>query len=133
MNNEFLNDSNFLIFCARHYNASSNTDEDFFEDMNRIKYIKKLVTRYIETGDLRERLILNHIIILGNVFSPEIVSKILIFKAWEYMEYIKPFLVMLNMLPEKILNTGEFNILDTNTIPMDQKIVEELRKLWKNN
>ena len=69
MNNDKLTDHNFLLFCAQHYdNSRYISTEEFVEDLNRIKYIKKLITRYVENGDLKERLILNHIIVLYNVF-----------------------------------------------------------------
>ena len=62
-----LTNDNFLLYTASHYiNAQYSSTEDFIEDLNRIKYIKKLITRYIEGGELKERLILNHIIILNN-------------------------------------------------------------------
>ena len=78
MNTEAINDKNFILFCASHYdNYEYSSTEDFFDDLKRIKYIKKLVTRYVEKGDLKERLILNHIIVLNNCFGAEITAKIL--------------------------------------------------------
>ena len=63
--NENLTEKNFLLYCASHYdNAKYASTEDFIEDLNRLKYIKKLITRYLEYGELKERLILNHIIVL---------------------------------------------------------------------
>ncbi|CAB4162226.1 hypothetical protein UFOVP787_22 [uncultured Caudovirales phage] len=130
MNNEPLTDKNFLLFCAHHYeNSMYSTTEDFIEDMNRLKYIKKLITRYIENGDLKERLILNHIIILNNCFGPEVLCKILYLKLKNQMKYVKPFLVLLNIMPDKILNVGEEKIIYTDIIEMDTVIVEKLRKV----
>ena len=66
MNIEVINDKNFILFCASHYdNYEYSSTEDFFDDLKRIKYIKKLITRYVKNGDLKERLILNHIIVLN--------------------------------------------------------------------
>jgi hypothetical protein len=128
--NEKLTDKNFLLFCAHHYdNAQYASTEDFIEDLNRIKYIKKLVTRYVESGDLKERLILNHIIVLNNCFGPEALCKILYLKLNLQMKYIKPFLILLNILPERILNVGDEKIIDTNLIDMDEFIVSKLRKV----
>ena len=130
MNNEKLTEENFLFFCAKHYDNSKYTStEEFVEDLNRIKYIKKLLTRYIEYDDLRERLILNHIIVLNNCFGPDILCKILFLKLKEQMKYIKPFLVFLNLLPEKIFNINNEFVIDTNLIEMDQFIVKKLREL----
>lgn len=130
MNNEKLTNDNFLLFCASHYdNIRYASTEDFIEDLNRIKYIKKLVTRYTEYGELKERLILNHIIILNNCFGPEILCKILYLKLKPQMQYIKPFLILLNVLPDKIENVGEEVIIYTDTIEMDSNIVAKLRKV----
>jgi len=128
--NDGLTDKNFILFCAAHYdNYQYHSTEEFIEDLNRIKYIKKLITRYIEKGELKERLILNHIIVLNNVFGPQILCKILYLKLKNQMKYIKPFLILLNILPDKIYNVNNENIIDTNLIPMDENIVAKLRKI----
>jgi hypothetical protein len=127
---EKLNDDNFLLFCAKHYdNSKYASTEEFYEDLARIKYIKKLITRYTQDNDLKERLILNHIIILNNCFGPDALNKILYLKLKEQMKYVKPFLVMLNILPEKILNVNDEVVIDTNLIEMDQEIIKRLRKV----
>ena len=127
---EKLTESNFLLFCAKHYkNAQYVSTEDFIEDLNRIKYIKKLITRYIENDDMKERLILNHIIILNNCFGPEILNKILYLKLKSQMKYIKPFLVLIDILPEKIFDVNEDNVIYTDTIEMDNNIISKLRNL----
>ena len=130
MNNEKLTDANFILFCAAHYNnAEYASTEDFIEDLNRIKYIKKLITRYIEYGELKERLILNHIIVLNNCFGPDILCKIMYLKLNSQLKYIKPFLILLNILPDKIYNVGVDFEIDTNLIEMDLDIVAKLRKV----
>lgn len=128
--NSKLTNENFILFCASHYdNYQYHSTEEFVEDLNRIKYIKKLITRYIEKGELKERLILNHIIILNNCFGGNATCRILYLKMKEQMKYVKPFLILLNILPEKIFNIGEEKEIDTNLIPMDLIIVERLRKI----
>src|ERR1700744_2846173 len=98
---EILNDKNFVIYCAKNYNNPTCTgSEEFFEDVKRVKYIKKLITRYIESGDLKERLILNHIIVLENVFNPIALNRILYLKIENQFGYIKPFLILTGMLSE---------------------------------
>lgn len=130
MNNEKLTDHNFLLFCAQHYdNSRYISTEEFVEDLNRVKYIKKLITRYVENGDLKERLILNHIIVLYNCFGPDILCKILYLKLRTQMKYVKPFLILLNILPDKIYNVDDELVVDTNLIEMDQTIVDKLRKV----
>ena len=119
-----------MLFCAKYYDNSRYTStEEFIEDLNRIKYIKKLITRYVENDDLKERLILNHIIVLNNCFGPEVLCKIFYLKLKNQMKYIKPFLILLNALPEKIYNVGGELVIDTNMIEIDMKITKKLRKV----
>ncbi len=129
--NERLDDSNFILYCAKYYdNPQCHDTDEFYEDLRRIKYIKKLITRYVVTGDLKERLILNHIIILNNVFGPIHLCRILFLKMEKQMKYIKPFLIMLNILPEKVYNIGkEGKFFVTDEIEMDLTIIEALRKI----
>jgi hypothetical protein len=130
MNYEKLTNENYLIFCAQHYNGNRYyTTEEFVEDLNRVKYIKKLITRYIENDELKERLILNHIIVLNNCFGPDITCKILYLKLKKQMKYIKPFLVFLNIIPEKIYNVDDEEVVDTNFIEMDSIVIDRLRKV----
>jgi hypothetical protein len=127
---EKLTDKNFLLYCASHYdNAQYASTEDFVEDLNRLKYIKKLITRYVEYGDLKERLILNHIIVLNNCFGPEALCRILYLKLKPQMKYVKPFLILLDVLPDKIYNIDDELVIDTNLIEIDANIVARLRKV----
>lgn len=130
MHFDILNNDNYVIYCATHYDSKfCSSTKDFLEDLNRIRYIKKLITRYLKSGDLKERLILNHIIILNNVFGPEVTVRILYFKLHKYFKQVKPFLILLNILPDKIYNIGEQNIINTDEIEMDTIIIEALRKI----
>ena len=126
-----LTNKNFLLYAAKHYdNPHCMGIEEFNEDLQRIKYIKKLLTRYVQTGELKERLILNHVITLNNVFGPEATVRIIFLKMKKFLKYIKPFLVLINILPEAVHNVEkEGNVVYTDTIPMDYPIVEALRKL----
>lgn len=128
---EFLNNDNFLIYCAKHYNSKTIVDDkEFLQDINRIKYIKKLLTRYILHKDLKERLILNHIIILNNIFGPFHSVRILYCKFEKEFKYIKPFLIMLNILPETIINVLiQNNVIYTDEIQMDNEIINKLRTI----
>lgn len=131
MNNEKLTDENFVLYCAKYYENSQYNSEEFFDDLNRIKYIKKLITRYVESGDLKERLILNHIIILNNCFGPEILCKILYLKLKNQMKYIKPFLILINAMPDKIYSVGDELVIMTDLIPIDENIVVKLRNNYR--
>jgi len=127
---EVLTHQNFFLFCAKFYdNPHCTSSEEFINDIRRIKHIKKLCTRYEKTGELKTRLILNHIIILNNVFGPEATCKILILKMGNYLKYIKPFLVLLNIMPLVVYDIEEKGPKYTDDIPLDQRIVDELRNL----
>lgn len=126
MNHDSIDDDNFVLFAAKHYeNPQCYDAEEFYDDLKRFKYLKRLFGKYEETGELRERLILNHLIILYNVFG-DTATKMLFYKLDGYYSYLVPFLVLLHRLPEKI-NIG--TVLYTSDIPMDMKIVEVLRKI----
>ena len=125
----YLTHENYLVECARHYDNRVATTEDFLEDIARCKYVKKLLTRYIETGELKERLILNHIIILNNVFGPEFLCRMLFLKMQKQLSLIKPFLVLLNVLPERVYRIGSEEWVYTDDIPMDDGIVNALRTI----
>ena len=127
---EKLTDENFLIYAAKYYdNPQCLSTEEFLEDLKRVKYIKKLLTRYIENGDLKERLILNHITVLYNLFGAEHLSKILYLKLRDQFYCIKPFLILMNALPERLYNIKDQEIIDTDLIPLDQEIVKRLRQI----
>lgn len=127
---EKLTHENFLIYCAKYYdNPQCHSTEEFIEDLKRIKYIKKLITRYEETGELKERLILNHLIVLSNVFDPENLCKILYLKAKKQFKYIKPFLLLLNIAKAKIYNINDEEIIDIESIIMDENIIKILRNV----
>ena len=120
-----LNDSNFIMFAMKNYeNPTCTGMDEFYEDLNRVKYVKRLFRKYEKSEILRERLILNHLIILGNVFGPVVCSRILFHKTEEELHsYLKTFLVYLNYLPKELEN------VDLDSIPLDQRIVEKLRSL----
>jgi hypothetical protein len=128
---EKLDETNFLLYAAKHYeNPQCYDTVEFYDDLKRFKYIKRLFNRYVEEGDLKERLILNHIIVLINVFGPEPTAKMLFLKCKGLEEYLKPFLLFLNILPEKIEHIGIDNrTIYTMEIKMDMNILQELRKI----
>lgn len=124
-----LNEANALIYAAKHYDNPHFFDTvEFYEDLSRFKYLKKLFGRYEESGDLNERLVLNHLIVIYNVFGVEAATKLLFLKMDNYGSYLKPFLLLLNFLPDIIYNVEGRNII-TSEIAMDPKIVEKLRQI----
>lgn len=112
---------NFELFAAQHYNNPEATDvEEFKEDLSRFKYLKRLLKRYEMAGDLQERLILNHLIVIYNVFGIEAADRMVWFKInEEHYSYIKPFLIFLNYLKED----------DKVEIGINKDIVQKLRDL----
>jgi len=116
-----INDDNFELYAAKHYDNPQCVDvEEFQADLSRFKYIKRLLGRYDTCGELQERLILNHIIVLFNVFGIEPAKKMLLFKIENrHHSVIKPFLVFLNYLREDELVE----------IPLDENVVSRLRNI----
>lgn len=131
MHNEQLDETNFLLYAAKNYdNPSCFSTLEFYEDLSRFKYIKRLFSRYEETGDLKERLILNHIIILYNIFGVPATTRMLFFKLNNYHQYLVPFLVFLNYCPDKVHPIGiEGKTIIVSDILIDKQIVEALRKI----
>ena len=126
-----LDDSNFMLYAAKFYDNPGCLDLlEFHDDLNRIKYIKRLFKRYRDTGELKERLILNHLIVLYNVFYYKAVTRMLVFKLPNYLEYLKPFLMTLSFWPDKIDNIGEYDeVIHDSDVGIDQEIVTKLRTL----
>ena len=124
--NIILSEENFLLYAAKYYdNPQCQSTDEFYDDLKRFKYIKRLFNKYLETGELKERLILNHILVSTNVFSPEVAVKLLFIRLDEYLHLLKPFLVLLNILPERIEINND--VCHTVDILMDEAIVERLR------
>ena len=128
---ERLCEDNFLLYAAKNYENPQCCDTvEFYDDLKRFKYIKRLIKVYIDTGELRERLILNHIIILYNLFGPEPTTRMLFFKLHGMHSYLKPFIELLNFLPKEVINIGVTNTtIKTADIISNTDIVERLRKI----
>ncbi len=129
--NEKLDETNFLLYAARHYENPQCYDTiEFYDDLKRIKYIRRLFNIYQESGELKERLILNHIIILYNVFGVIPATRMLFFKLYEHKEQLKPFLVFLNFMPLSIINiTLQGITLKSSDIISDPVIEEKLGRI----
>lgn len=116
-----LNDENSTLFAIRHYdNPQCLSTEEFYEDIRRFRYLKRLLKRYHKNGELRERLILNHIIILSNLFGVSNTIRMLKFKIEkEYWPVVKTCLMYLGYVEE------DFEI----NIPIDMEVARLLREL----
>ena len=95
-----------MMFAIKHYdNPQCEGEKEFHDDMKRFKYIKRLLRKHKESGILKERLLLNHIIVLNNLFGPEACVTLILFKIQrEYWETLKSFLLYLNILREDELS-----------------------------
>jgi len=125
-----LNDDNFLMFAMKEYNDIQCTDiEEFYDDLKKIKYIKRLFNIYLNAGQLKERLILNHLIIFYNVFPVQAGTRILFYKIEkDFWPMLKTFLIFLDRMPDKIESIRGKEIISTN-IKLDDGIVTRLRTI----
>ena len=118
-----LNEDNFLLFAIKNYeNPQAVTREDFDKDLNHFKYIKRLLKRYKHTGELKSHLLINHFILLYNIFG-NAATPMLFFKLDEDLwPFLKSFLIFLNKLPEVQSPSIE-------KVSVNQTCLYELRKL----
>ena len=123
--NELTNE-NYLMYALLHYDNPHCIDiKEYFEDVRKLKYIKRLFNRYKEDGVMKERLILNHLISFYNVFSNEAATRLLFFRIGkDHHSLLKTFLVFLNKMPEQVNDN-----LYSSDIQLDEKIIEILRNL----
>lgn len=124
-----LSESNFLLFSSKYYDNPYCMDEsEFRDDLKRIKYIKRLLNKYYsEKQELKERLILNHIILLYNSFGPQASTMMIFFKTEkELWPALKTFLMYLNYMPDYIEGIEE-NIIYSSSISVDLNVAKKLR------
>jgi len=116
-----LSEENFELFAAKHYNNPQCVDiSEFHEDLARYKYVKRLLRKYHQTGEIQERLVLNHLIVIYNMFGIQAANRMSFYRIEEELwPALKTFLVFLNFLPED----------EKVEIPIDLKIADILRKI----
>ena len=129
MNFNDLTERNFILYAAHHYqNPHCTGIDEFYDDLKYFKYLKRLFNRYIKGGELKTNLILNHLILLYNVFG-ESATRMLFFKMSDkYWSIMKPFLIQLNYLPTIVYGVRGNNI-NTDFILLDQNVINQLRKI----
>ena len=118
---EKITSENVVMYAIKHYdNPQCEGEKEFQDDLKRFKYIKRLLRKYYETDILKERLLLNHIIVLKNVFGPEASTTLLLYKIQrEYWPALKSFLIFLNTITEDELDH----------IKRDDEVLKLLREL----
>ena len=121
-----LNESNYIMFAIKNYeNPQAITQEDFYEDMKRFKWVKRLLNKFKNTGDLNVHLVMNHFIILYNVFG-DATTPMLFYKIEkELWDVMKTFVIFLNKMPDH----PKSHIHD---IPVDLECLAELHKVYKD-
>lgn len=119
-----LNEDNFLLFAIKNYeNPQAITKEDFEKDLNHFKYIKRLLKRYNREGELKIHLLLNHFIILYNIFG-DAATPMLFFKIEKDLwPSLKAFVLFLNKLPE-------YPISSIHSVTVDESCITELNKIY---
>ena len=122
-----LKESTFTLFASKYYDNPHCSDvTEFEEDLKRFQYLRKLFGRYRQCDELKERLILNHLIIIYNVFGPE-ATNMLFMKLEEYHEYLKPFVEYLNFMPHVV--EYDDRIINKDSIVSDELIIERLKEI----
>jgi len=123
-----LTDANFLMFAMKEYTNQQCTNiDEFYDDLKKIKYIKRLINRFLESGKLKEILILNHLIVFYNVFDNKAATRLLFFKIEEkYWSVLKTFLIYLSMMPETVKGIRGEDIISSD-IQLNQEVIDKLR------
>ena len=128
MNN--LTDGNFTLFAARYYeNPHCLTEEEFEDDLKRFRYLKRLFNKYKQTGELKDRLIINHFVVLYNVFHHRAATKMICLKLYDELSYVKPFLIMLGYWPDRIEGIDGKIVVDSD-ISLDMNVTNTLRETY---
>ena len=124
-----LNDDNFTIYAMKCYSSPNCIMSEFESDIKRTKYLKRLFRRYKVTKSLKERLILNHLILLNNVFGPEPTAKILFYRIDERdYDILKTFLVYLNIMPD-VVSGIKGKTIHSEDILVEPNILEILLRI----
>ena len=127
---ENLTEDNVILYAMKHYeNPQCLSEQDFTNDLKILKYVKRLLNRYSRTGVIKERLMLNHLIMLGNVFPVPVLTRILFLKIpIEYWSALKTFLIFLKYMPDTIEQING-KIIISSDIKVDLEIAKKLRNI----
>ena len=125
-----LTEENFTLYAIKHYdNPACKGIAEFNDDLKRFRYLKRLFNKYIAGKDLKERLILNHLVVIYNLFGAEAATKMLFFKVEkEFWPQLKTFLVFLNYMPIGPISAQGI-LIEGFEIPLDEKVSEALGKI----
>jgi hypothetical protein len=122
-----LTESTFLLYAMKYYDNPQCTEmSEFEEDIKRFQYLRKLFSRYRQDNELKERLILNHLIVIYNVFGPR-ATNMLFMRLHEYHEFLKPFVEYLNFMPEILVYDDV--VLSKHSIVRDAFVENRLKEI----
>ena len=129
-----IDESNVLLHAARHYDNPNCFDTvEFYEDLKRVSYVKRLLNKYRVTGDIKVRLTINHLIVLYNVFG-NFASIILFVKLRDYLDILVPFLIIIGKCPAVVENIGvENETFVTSDIVLEHDIVQLLKGRYEDD
>jgi len=120
---------NFLLYAVKAYDKPNCIMSEFKEDMKRFNYLKRLFRRYRKMDDLRERLVINHLVVVYNVFGVEVATRMLFYKmSKDDYSALKTYLIFLNYMPAVVHGIKGQDIVSSE-IPVDMKIAEVLREI----
>jgi hypothetical protein len=124
-----LNNDNIMMYAMKAYDRPNCVMSEFKDDMKRFNYLKRLFLRYRKINELREQLVLNHLVVLYNVFGPEVTSRMLFFKmSKDDYPALKTYLLFLSIMPEIIRGIKGHDIISSD-IPVDNRIADILREI----
>jgi hypothetical protein len=124
-----LTSENIMLYCMKVYDRPNMLMSEFKDDMKRFNYLKRLFRRYRKYDELRERLVLNHLVVLYNVFGAEALSRLLFFKmSKDDYSALKTYLIFLSCMPDVVRGIKGSDILSSD-IPVDMNIAKVLREL----
>ena len=124
-----LNNDNIMMYAMKAYDRPNCIMSEFKDDMKRFNYLKRLFLRYRKIGELREQLVLNHLVVLYNVFGPEVTSRMLFFKmSKDDYSALKTYLLFLSIMPDRIRGIKGQDIISSD-IPVDKRIADILREI----
>jgi hypothetical protein len=124
-----LTSENIMLYCMKMYDRPNMLMSEFKDDMKRFNYLKRLFRRYRKYSELRERLVLNHLVVLYNVFGAEGLTRLLFFKmSKDDYSVLKTYLLFLSCMPDVVRGIRGHDIISSD-IPVDMKIAEVLRNI----
>ncbi len=126
-----LTEENFVMYAMKHYdNPACRGMAEFEDDLKKFRYLKRLFRKYTAGKGLKERLIVNHIVVLYNLFGPEAATKMLFFKVEEkYWSQLKTFLVYLSIMPVGFEISKKGVVVQGFEIPLDEKVSNALKEI----